>query len=179
MGELSTERLLLRRWLPEDLDPFARYSADPEAMRYFPSTHTREQSDALARELARPIEERGWGFWAVEVRKGPRFIGFVGLKEANFEAHFTPAVEIGWRLGREHWGNGYATEAARAALDFGFSELDLEEIVAITVPANQRSRRVMERLGMTHDADGDFDHPRVPEGPFRRHVLYRLGRSRL
>lgn len=175
-AELRTERLLLRRWLPEDLEPFAAYSADPEAMRYFPSTHSREQSDALAGEFARALEERGWGFWAVEVRDGPSFIGFVGLTEPSFEAHFTPAVEVGWRLGREHWGHGYATEAARAAIDFGFWKLDLEEIVAITVPDNVRSRRVMERLGMTYDPAGDFDHPRLPDGPLRRHVLYRLPR---
>jgi RimJ/RimL family protein N-acetyltransferase len=167
---------VLRQWLPEDLEPFAKYSADAEAMRYFPSTHTREQSDGLAREFARAVEERGWGFWAVEVRDGPAFIGFVGLTEPGFDAPFTPAVEVGWRLGREYWGRGYATEAARAAVDFGFRELDLEEIVAITVPANVRSRRVMDRLGMTHDPTGDFDHPRLPEGPLRRHVLYRLGR---
>jgi RimJ/RimL family protein N-acetyltransferase len=174
--ELSSERLLLRQWTAEDLEPFAEYSGDPEAMRYFPSTHTREQSDTLAREFARALEQRGWGFWAVEVRGGPSFIGFVGLTEPSFDAHFTPAVEVGWRLGREHWGNGYATEAARAAMEFGFSELSLSEIVAITVPENLRSRRVMERLGMTYDPTGDFDHPRLPEGPLRRHVLYRLAR---
>jgi ribosomal-protein-alanine N-acetyltransferase len=167
---------VLRQWTEEDLEPFAKYSADPEAMRYFPSTHSREQSDALAREFARALEERGWGFWAVEVRDGPPFIGFVGLTEPGFEAPFAPAVEVGWRLGREHWGHGYATEAARAAMNFGFEELDLNEIVAITVPANHRSRRVMERLGMTRDPPGDFDHPRMPEGPLRRHVLYRLAR---
>lgn len=176
MAELASERLLLRQWLPEDLEPFAAFSADPEAMRYFPATHTREQSDALAREFARAIDERGWGFWAVEVRDGPSFIGFVGLTEPSFDAHFTPAVEVGWRLGREHWGRGYATEAARAAVQYGFGELNLNEIVAITVPANIRSRRVMDRLGMTYDPAGDFDHPRLAEGPLRRHVLYRLAR---
>ena len=176
MAELVTERLLLRRWRPEDLEPFAACSADPEVMRYFPSTHSREQSDALAREFANGVEQRGWGFWAVEVRDGAPFIGFVGLMQPTFEAHFTPAVEVGWRLGREHWGHGYATEAARASVDFGFEELDLDEIVAVTVPANARSRRVMERLGMTRDPADDFDHPRVPPGPLKRHVLYRLPR---
>jgi RimJ/RimL family protein N-acetyltransferase len=176
VAELPTERLLLRQWRSEDLEPFATHSADPEVMRYFPSTHTREQSDALARDFASGIEERGWGFWAVEVRDGPPFIGFVGLMVPSFEAHFTPAVEVGWRLGREHWGRGYATEAARASVDFGFRELGLEEIIAVTVPANTPSRRVMERLGMTRDSADDFDHPRVPPGPLNRHVLYRLPR---
>jgi RimJ/RimL family protein N-acetyltransferase len=174
MAELMTERLLLRQWRPEDLEPFARLGADPEVMRYFPSTQPRERSDALARDLAHAIEERGWGFWAVEVRSGAPFIGFVGLGDPGFDAHFMPAVEIGWRLAREHWGQGYATEAARAAVEFGFGELGLEEIVAMTVPANSRSRAVMERLGMTWDPADDFDHPRVPPGPLRRHVLYRL-----
>lgn len=177
MAELVTARLVLRQWRPDDLDQFAAQSADPEVMRYFPSTHTREQSDALARDFAHGIDERGWGFWAVEVQGGAPFIGFVGLIEPGFEAPFTPAVEVGWRLGREHWDHGYATEAARAAVQFGFRELDLGEIVAVTVPANVRSRRVMERLGMTHDPADDFDHPRVPPGPLQRHVLYRLSRA--
>jgi ribosomal-protein-alanine N-acetyltransferase len=179
VAELETERLLLRQWLPEDLEPFAAASADPEVMRHFPSTHSRAQSDALARDFADGIEERGWGFWAVEVRDGPRFIGFVGLGEPHFEAHFTPAVEVGWRLSREHWGHGYATEAARSAVDFGFRELDLIEIVAMTIPDNLRSRRVMERLGMTRDPADDFDHPNLPDWPLRRHVLYRLTRPEL
>jgi ribosomal-protein-alanine N-acetyltransferase len=169
--ELASERLLLRQWREEDLEPFAALSADPEVMRHFPSIQTAEESEALARDFAGRIERRGWGFWAVEVRGGPSFIGFVGLNEPSFEAHFTPTVETGWRLGREHWDRGYATEAARAAVEFGFGELELEEIVAFTVPANTRSRRVMERLGMTHDPAEDFDHPRVPPGPIKRHVL--------
>lgn len=120
------------------------------------------------------IALRGWGLWAVEVKDGPQFIGFVGLNEVDFEAHFTPAVEVGWRLARQHWGNGYATEAARAAVDFAFQELALQEIVSMTTVANERSRRVMGRLGMVRDPADDFDHPRVPAGPLRRHVLYRL-----
>jgi ribosomal-protein-alanine N-acetyltransferase len=175
--ELATERLLLRQWRDEDMEPFAALSADPEVMRHFPSTQTRDESEALARDFASRIERRGWGFWAVEVRRGPPFIGFVGLNEPSFEAHFTPAVETGWRLGREHWDRGYATEAARASVQFGFDELGLMEIVAFTVPANTRSRRVMERLDMTHDPAEDFDHPRLPPGPIKRHVLYRLGRE--
>ena len=116
----------------------------------------------------------GFGLWAVEVAGGPPFIGFVGLAVPRFEAHFTPAVEVGWRLAREHWGRGYATEAARAALDYGFGTVGLEEVVSLTVPANTRSIAVMERLGMTRDPADDFDHPRLPEGHrLRRHVLYR------
>ena len=176
MAELATDRLLLRQWRPEDLDPFAALGADPEVMRYFPSTHDRERSEEVAREFASAIDELGWGFWAVEVRHGAPFIGFVGLGEPGFEAHFMPAVEVGWRLAREHWGQGYATEAARAAVEFGFDQLGLDEIVAMSAPANARSRRVMERLGMTHDPADDFDHPRLPPGPLKRHVLYRLAR---
>jgi len=144
-------------------------------MRYFPSMLTREESDGFA-ELARSgIEERGWGLWAVEVVGGEPFVGFVGLNVPSFDAHFTPAVEIGWRLLRRAWGNGYATEAARAALAFGFDELGLEEVVSFTAVANEPSRRVMERLAMTHDPADDFDHPRLAEGdPLRRHVLYRV-----
>ena len=172
--ELRTERLLLRQWRESDLEPWAALSADPEVMRYFPSTHTREQSETLARTFAAGIDERGWGLWAVEVVHGAPFIGFVGLNVPGFEAHFTPAVEVGWRLGREHWGHGYATEAARSAVAFGFGELQLDEIVSFTTEGNSRSRRVMERLGMTHDPAEDFDHPALPDWPMRRHVLYRL-----
>jgi RimJ/RimL family protein N-acetyltransferase len=174
---LATERLRLRQWRAEDLEPFAALCADPEVMRYFPCTQPRERSEALARDIAYGIEERGWGLWAVEVRGGAPFIGFVGLSEPGFDAHFTPAVEVGWRLGREHWGQGYATEAARASVEFGFRELELDEIVSMTAPGNARSRAVMARLGMTHDPADDFDHPRIPPGPLNPHVLYRLART--
>src|SRR5947209_4906556 len=146
-------------------------------MHYFPGTQPREQSDALLERERAAISARGWGLWAVEVIDGPEFIGFVGLSRPGFKAHFTPAVEVGWRLGREHWGRGYATEAARAALAFGFGELGLSEIVSFTTESNARSRRVMERLGMTHDPSEDFDHPMLPDWPLRRHVLYRLASS--
>ena len=175
MAELRTERLLLRQWRDEDLEPFARLNADPETMRYFPAPPSREQSEALAERARRQIEEQGWGLWAVEVVDGASFVGFVGLSRPGFDAHFTPVVEVGWRLGREHWGNGYATEAGRAALAYGFEELDLAEIVSFTSRLNEPSWRVMERLGMTHDRAGDFEHPRVPVGhPLRPHVLYRV-----
>lgn len=172
---MRTERLLLRQWRDDDLEPFAELNADPEVMRYFPAPLTREQSDALAGRERERIARDGWGLWAVEVVDGPPFVGFVGLARPRFEAHFTPAVEIGWRLARGHWGNGYATEAARAVLAFGFDELRLAEIVSFTSVANVPSQRVMERLGMTRDAEGDFDHPNLAAGhPLRRHVLYRI-----
>jgi RimJ/RimL family protein N-acetyltransferase len=143
-------------------------------MRYFPGTLDRESSDALAAKIRALLDPRGWGLWAVEVIDGAPFVGFVGLHELEFEAHFTPAVEAGWRLLREHWGHGYATEAAQAALRFGFDELGLREIVGLTAPANVRSRRVMEKLGMTRNPADDFKHPRLPPGhPLSRHVLYR------
>jgi RimJ/RimL family protein N-acetyltransferase len=146
-------------------------------MRYFPAPLDRAASDALVEGARAAIAERGWGQWAVEVVGGAPFVGFVGLNEPSFEAHFTPAVEVGWRLARAHWGHGYATEAARAASAFGLEALALPEIVSFTAVANEPSRRVMERIGMTHDPADDFDHPGLPAGdPLRRHVLYRLRR---
>jgi RimJ/RimL family protein N-acetyltransferase len=176
--ELRTSRLVLRQWREADFAPFASLNADPEVMRYFPAALTREQSDALAERERSLITGRGWGLWAVEVVRGAPFIGFVGLAEPRFEAHFTPAVEVGWRLAHEHWGRGYATEAASAALAFGFDKGGLEEIVSFTSVINERSRKVMERIGMTHDPAEDFDHPLLPhDDPLRRHVLYRTLRS--
>jgi RimJ/RimL family protein N-acetyltransferase len=175
MAEPQTERLLLRRWRSGDRAPFAALNSDPEVMRYFPAPLTADQSDALIDRIERGLERDGWGLWALELRKIGSFIGFTGLARATFEAQFTPAVEIGWRLAREAWGHGYATEAARAAARFGFQELGLEELVSFTAVGNARSRTVMHRLHMTHDPAEDFEHPTVPEGhPARRHVLYRL-----
>jgi RimJ/RimL family protein N-acetyltransferase len=175
LTEFRTERLLLRQWREEDREPFAKLNADPETMRYFVSTMTREESDATVDWATALIDERGWGLWAVEVVGGAPFIGFVGLNLPRFRPEW---VEVGWRLRREHWGNGYATEAAREALRFGFEELGLDEIVSFTSVPNTPSRRVMERIGMTHDPTRDFDHPGVPEGhPLRRHVLYAISRS--
>lgn len=178
MAELRTERLRLRQWRDGDFEPFAALNADPETMRYFPEPPLRVASDALAESARRHIAEEGWGLWAVEVVGAARFIGFVGLARPSFEEHFTPAVEVGWRLAREHWGRGYATEAGRAALAYAFEELGLEEIVSFTSELNEPSRRVMGRLGMRHDPADDFEHPRVPVGhPLRPHVLYRLSRT--
>jgi len=175
--ELRTERLLLRDWRESDLEPFAALNADPEVMRHFRGTLTREQSDAFAGRIRSHLAEHGWGLWAVEVLDGPEFIGFVGLVVQTFEAHFTPATEVGWRLARDAWGHGYAPEAARAALDFGFGELGLAEIVSITTAGNDKSRRVMTKIGMTYDPADDFEYPLLDEGhPLRPSVVYRLRR---
>jgi RimJ/RimL family protein N-acetyltransferase len=172
---IHTLRLQLRAWRDEDLPAFAALNADPRVVEFFPKALDRAESDALAGRIRDNFARRGFGLWAVEVPEVAEFIGCVGLSVPRFEAHFTPCVEIGWRLAHEHWGFGYATEAARAALAFGFAHLGLDEIVSFTVPANRRSRAVMERIGMTRTPADDFDHPNLPEGhPLRRHVLYRM-----
>jgi ribosomal-protein-alanine N-acetyltransferase len=177
VAQITTQRLLLRQWCEEDLEPFAALNGDPEVMRYFPATLTRPESDAFARYVQGLIAVHGWGLWAVEVPGGAAFIGFVGLNRPRFEAHFTPAIEVGWRLDRRYWGHGYATEAARAALTFAFDDLECAEVVSFTSPLNERSMRVMRRLGMTRDPADDFDHPALAEGPLRRHALYRMDRE--
>jgi RimJ/RimL family protein N-acetyltransferase len=177
MRELHTERLLLRQWRDEDLEPFAQLNDDPEVMEHFPRRHPRAESDAFAGRIRAHIDEHGWGLWAVEVRATAEFIGFVGLAEPRFEAHFTPALEVGWRLKRSAWGHGYATEAARAAVAFAFEVLGRDELVSFTSATNTRSQRVMQRLGMTHDPADDFDHPLVDDPRLRPHVLYRLRRG--
>jgi len=168
---LRTSRLLLRPWRDEDIAAFFEMSADSGVMEYLPAA-----DEGWAARARAHWDEHGFGQWVVELPDEANFIGVVGLDIVGYEAPFTPAVEVAWRLARPYWGRGYATEAARAALDYGFGELGLQEIVALTVPANQRSRRVMERLGMTRRPEDDFDHPRMPEGPLRRHVLYRLSK---
>jgi ribosomal-protein-alanine N-acetyltransferase len=176
--ELRTERLRLRSWRESDLAPFAALNADPEVMRYFPSRLSREESDAMVARVQARIEADGHGFWAVEAPGVADFVGFVGISRVAYEIpRITPCVEIGWRLARPFWGRGYATEAARAAIEFGFGALALDEIVAFTATGNLPSQAVMARLGMTRDVQGDFEHPRVPEGhPIRPHVIYRLRR---
>jgi RimJ/RimL family protein N-acetyltransferase len=172
---LETERLLLRGWRASDRAPFAAMNADPEVMRYIPSVLTRAESDERLERIVRALDQDGFGLWAVEERSSRRFLGFTGLARPAFDAHFTPAVEMGWRLAREAWGRGFATEAARAAAAFAFDELGLAELVSFTAVQNARSRAVMRRLGMRHDAADDFDYPTLPPGhPLRRHVLYRL-----
>jgi RimJ/RimL family protein N-acetyltransferase len=174
---LTSERLRLRPWRDEDLPAFAALNADPEVMEHFPKCLTREESDQMAGRIRERIAQQGFGAWAVEVPGVSDFIGFTGLGVPVMDTHFTPCVEIAWRLARQFWGFGYATEAARLALDYGFKVVKLEEIVAFTFVGNQRSRRVMERLGMTRVPEDDFEHPRIPEGHrLRPHVLYRLHR---
>ena len=176
---VETERLLLREFLDRDRAPFAALNADPRVMEHFPSALTPEESDELVDRFGQRWAEDGLGLWAVERRDDGAFLGFTGLAPPRFEAVFTPCVEVGWRLAAEAWGHGYATEAARAALAFGFEVRGLSEILSWTVPANLRSRAVMERIGMTHDPADDFDHPRVSDGhPLKRHVLYRLSVER-
>ena len=174
--ELGTERLLLRPWRAQDRAPFAALNADPEVMRHFPGSMSRSESDELAERIETAMAQEGWGLWALEQRDGGRFIGFTGLARPGFDAPFMPAVEIGWRLARDAWGHGYASEAARAAAAFAFDQLGLDEIVSLAVVANNRSRAVMRRLGMHHDPADDFDHPRIgaEHAHLRRHVLYRL-----
>jgi ribosomal-protein-alanine N-acetyltransferase len=175
-GEIRTERLRLRRFRPEDLEPFAALNADPRVMRYMLRTLSRDESDALAASIEAHFDAHGFGLFAVEVASESAFAGFVGLSIPRFEARFTPCVEIGWRLAVRHQGRGYATEGARAALAFGFEQVGLHEVVSFTVAANLSSWHVMEKLGMTRDPAEDFDHPFIAEGhPLRRHVLYRLG----
>jgi RimJ/RimL family protein N-acetyltransferase len=178
---IRTERLLLREWREADRNDWAAMNADPAVMEFFPATLDRAQADAAFDRISAALASRGWGLWAVE-HEG-RFLGFTGLSPVRFEAHFTPATEIGWRLRRDAWGNGLATEAARAVMAFAFDDLGLDELVSFTSAGNARSRGVMERVGMTRDPSDDFDNPNVPRGdPLRRHVLYRalgkgLGRS--
>jgi RimJ/RimL family protein N-acetyltransferase len=177
--ELRTERLLLRPWRPSDRVPFAALNADPRVMEHFPAPLSASESDALAARIDAGLRGRGFGLWALEVPGVTPFAGFVGLSVPGFTAHFTPCVEVGWRLAAEHWGRGYAPEAARAAVAHGFGVLGLAEIVSFTIPANLNSRRVMEKIGMTRDPADDFDHPGFPEGHrVRRHVLYRIAAPR-
>ena len=178
MSQIETERILLRRWRVEDREPFARMNADPVVMEHFPERLSRHESDRLVENIEAHFQRHRFGLWAAQLRATGEFIGFVGLSVPRFEAAFTPCVEIGWRLDAAHWGAGLATEGARAVIRYGFDVLSLEEIVSFTVPENLRSRRVMEKLGMTHDPRDDFDHPNLPPAhPMRRHVLYRLKRS--
>ena len=174
LAGLRTERLLLRCWRPADRAPFAAMNADPEVMEHFPAALTRAESDAFIDRIEAGFEARGFGLWAVQVTATGEFIGFTGLSVPGFDAPFTPAVEIGWRLRRRSWGHGYAAEAARRVLASGFTDHGLAEVVSFTSAGNVRSQSVMRRIGMIHDPAGDFDHPGLPAGhPLRGHVLWR------
>jgi RimJ/RimL family protein N-acetyltransferase len=175
--EVETHRLRLRQWLPEDREPFSQLNVDPRVMEFFPSCLDRVTSDGMAERLQSLIAERGWGLWAVETREELQFIGFVGLHIPSPELPCSPCVEIGWRLAFEHWGKGYASEAAKAALEVGFGRLNLSEIVSFTAIANHRSRALMQKLNLREDPN-PFEHPSLPVGhPLRTHCLYRLSRQ--
>jgi ribosomal-protein-alanine N-acetyltransferase len=176
--EIHTARLLLRGWRDDDLAPFAAMNADPPVVEYLAKALTREESDAFVAWIGDAWGTRGFGQWALERLDTGAFVGFTGLSAPSFEAAFTPAVEVGWRLAADAWGHGFATEAAEAALAFGFGELGLPEIVSVTTVGNERSIAVMRRLGMTRDPADDFLHPNLPDGhPLRPHVMYRLRRD--
>jgi RimJ/RimL family protein N-acetyltransferase len=176
---VTTERLILRHWRESDREPFARLNADPHVMEFMPNILLKQESDALADRIETHFQRHGFGLCAVELRRGGAFVGFIGLNVPSFNAAFTPCVEVGWRLAAKYWNQGLATEGAREIVGYGFDVFGLEELVSFTVPANFKSRRVMEKLRMTHEPGDDFDHPRLPaEHPLRRHVLYRLARTK-
>ena len=179
MTPIITERLHLRPWQDSDREPFAAMSADPAVMQYLPPLPTRAAADAWIDRQSAHMDKHGFCFWAAQSREDGAFVGAVGLQRVPFAAHFTPAVEVGWRIAHPFWGRGYAPEAARAAVRSGFEALQPSEIVAITLTANQNSRRVMEKIGMLYDPADDFDFPgALPGGPVLRTVLYRLPRER-
>ena len=176
--ELKTERLALRRWRDTDREPFAQMNRDPAVMEFFSTVLSREESNRMIDRIETQFEERGFSLWAAELSASSELIGFIGLSVPGFEAAFTPCVEIGWRLAAKHWGKGLATEGARAAVGFAFDALGLPELVSFTTVNNLRSRRVMEKLGMSRNPLEDFDHPSLPDDhPLRRHVLYRMQRT--
>jgi RimJ/RimL family protein N-acetyltransferase len=173
---LRSPRLILRQWEERDLEPFAALNADPAVMEFFVAPLSKEESAAMIERASATLASRGWGWWCLDIEG--ECAGFIGLTVPGYETPFMPCVEIGWRVARRYWGHGYATEGACRALAYGFDVIGLDEIVSFTTTSNIRSRRVMERIGMTRDLTGDFDHPRVPEGhALQRHVLYRLKRG--
>lgn len=192
MNTINTARLVLRRWAERDLDPFAALNADPQVMEHFPSTHTREQTADMIARIEKHFDENDFGLWAAELNcdgsafadegavaalKKGTLIGFIGLQKVPFEAHFTPAVEVGWRLAKECWGHGLAPEGAEAAIDDILSRFDFPEIISMTATTNRNSMRVMEKLGMSRNPLDDFDHPRLPNHRLCRHVLYRISKD--
>ena len=173
-NSITTERLILRQWRQSDFEPFAQLNADPRVREYFLGVLTRQESDRELVGFSHHIDTCGWGSWAVSLRQTDEFIGFIGLDEVYFKMPFFPAIDIGWRLSFNHWGQGYATEGAQAALQHGFNVLGLKEIVAYTAKQNYRSRHVIEKIGMQYDPQGDFEHPDFPDNhQHKRHVLYK------
>ncbi|NBA98111.1 GNAT family N-acetyltransferase [Pseudomonas sp. R5(2019)] len=176
--ELESARLLLRQWGDDDLREFATLCADPQVMRYFPAPLSRVESAALIGRIRGHFAEYGFGLWALERKDSGAFIGFTGLMNVNFNAPFAPAVEIGWRLARRHWGLGFASEAAWTSLRCAFAQLGLNEVVSFTTRNNLPSQKVMQAIGMQRDLAGDFEHPRLTaDDPLRAHVLYRINRA--
>lgn len=177
---IETERLLLRTWKDKDISPYYDINQDPNVIEFLLGPLTREQVSNFIQAANHHQDKHGYALWAVELKEAGELIGFIGLNYTDWEAHFTPAVEIGWRLGSAYWGKGYATEGAKAVLSYGFKVCDLQEIVSFTVPDNSRSIRVMEKIGLKRDVDGDFTHPKLlPDHPLSRHVLYRIARPKL
>jgi len=175
--ELETKRLLLRQWRNKDLLAFARLNSDPEVMEFLPKILSAEESNSLAEKIINLISERGWGFWAVECKSDNSFIGFVGLHEPKYELPVNPCIEIGWRLAREYWGKGYATEAGNASLEFAFKTLNLNKIYSFTSVANKKSEAVMRRLQLVN-TQSNFDHPSIPiDSQYREHVLYKIDKK--
>lgn len=178
MIPLETDRLILRKWRAGDSAPFAAMNSCPKVMEFFPKLMTHEESDQMIGRIQKQMDEIGFCYYAAELKATKEFIGFIGLARPNFQAHFTPCTEIGWRLAFAHWNKGLATEGAKRVLQYAFRELGLVEIVSFTTIKNLPSRKVMEKIGMKYDMNGDFIHPRVPEGhPIAPHVLYRLPRQ--
>lgn len=174
--QLETPRLIIRPWKMSDLEPFAQLNADSDVMRYFPAPLTKVESDALAERIQSFISIYGWGFWAVELKQNQKFIGFTGLLYQPEQFDFSPCTEIGWRLAKEYWHKGYATEAAKACLDFAFQRLEINEVIAITATTNRPSEQVMQRLGMCYVKN--FIHPKLdPHHPLTEHLLYRISVS--
>lgn len=175
--EIKTERLFLRQWCKDDLADFSLLNSDPKVMKYLPKILSRKESNNLADKIINLISENGWGFWAIEKINDNSFIGFVGLHEPKYDLPVKPCVEIGWRLAREYWGNGYATEAGNAALEFAFKTLNLDNIYSFTSVANVKSQSVMERLNLVNQSV-NFNHPSIPEGnQYSEHVLYKISKE--
>jgi len=178
MQSIFTDRLVLRDWLAEDVAPFSVINQDPQVMEFFPNILSVEETRVFISKIRAHLKQHGFGLYACALRETNALIGFVGLSIPTFDSHFTPCVEIGWRLSSSHWDQGFATEAAQTVLKIGFEQFNLKEIVSFTVPQNLRSRHVMEKLGMKHDEADDFNHPNLSlTHPLSMHVLYRLQKT--
>ncbi|MBN8827716.1 MAG: GNAT family N-acetyltransferase [Sphingobacteriia bacterium] len=175
MMKLEAERVILREWKEEDVEPFAKINQDPKVMEFMPKLLTKQEVNEWIERIKLHFKNNNFGMFACELKETKKFIGYIGLQNVAFEASFTPCVEVAWRLASDHWGKGLATEGAKRVLEFAFNDLKLKEVLAFTVPKNLPSRRVMEKLGMTHDPKENFNHPKLPlEHPLSLHVLYRI-----